>query len=132
MNRQGIIVIGSFLAACVFLLFTPSNLLAEESAAVAADTDAKLADLSDEEIDAIDEKLSKAMVLYYDRKYNQALPMFLDIADRIYLTIIHGEFEGDTFFPEFDESRWNLTSRSDYQADDRNPCDYSFLVYDRK
>ena len=34
--------------------------------------------------------------------YQQALP----IANRIYLTTIHKEYEADTFFPEFDQSQW--------------------------
>jgi dihydrofolate reductase len=56
----------------------------------------------------------------------------LDLADRLYLTMIHAEFEGDTFFPEFDETNWRLTSRTDQPSDERNPWEYSFLVYDRK
>jgi tetratricopeptide (TPR) repeat protein len=83
MKRQGIIVTGLFLAICIVSLIAAPHLQAEESQAVAKDTDAKLAELSDEEIDAIDEKLSRALVLYYDREFNQALPMFLDIAGRI-------------------------------------------------
>jgi tetratricopeptide (TPR) repeat protein len=83
MNRKGIIAARFFLTVCIVFLFASSNLMAQNSTLVEADTDAKLARLSDEEIDAIDEKLSKALVLYYDREFNQALPMFLDIADRI-------------------------------------------------
>jgi len=56
----------------------------------------------------------------------------LDLADRIYLTLIHAEIEGDTWFPEFDESAWELVERTDRRADEKNRYDYSFLVYERR
>ncbi len=33
---------------------------------------------------------------------------FLDKADRIYLTIIDEEFEGDVYFPDFDKENWEI------------------------
>jgi dihydrofolate reductase len=55
-----------------------------------------------------------------------------DLVDRIYLTRIHAEVEGDTFFPDFDLEEWKLVSEEHHEADDRNEFDYSFLVYERK
>jgi len=52
-------------------------------------------------------------------------------ADRVYLTRLHATYQGDVHFPPFDESRWDLVDRRDHQADAKNPCAYSFLVYDR-
>ena len=53
-------------------------------------------------------------------------------ADRLYLTRIHGEPEGDTYFPEFDDvSEWQLVDSEHYEADERNPYPYSFLTYER-
>lgn len=54
----------------------------------------------------------------------------MELADRIYLTRIHGEFEGDAFFPELDED-WKLTSEESHQKDEKNPFDYTFLVFDK-
>src|SRR5688572_21388613 len=48
--------------------------------------------------------------------YKQA--MFL--ADTIYLTEVHQEFEGDTFFSEIDTLLWQETSREEYKADEKN------------
>lgn len=56
----------------------------------------------------------------------------LDDADRLYMTYIDEEFEGDTFFPEYDESEWELTSKEKGIKDEKNPYDYYFCVYDRK
>ena len=54
------------------------------------------------------------------------------VADRLYITEIHHEFEGDTFFPEFEESEWTLSSSEKGIKDEKNPYDYYFNVYDRK
>jgi dihydrofolate reductase len=52
-----------------------------------------------------------------------------DLADKLYLTVIYHQFEGDTFFPEFDESRWSLIEKVDFPADSENPYPFSFLTY---
>lgn len=53
-------------------------------------------------------------------------------ADRMYLTRIHAEVEGDTFFPEFDDvSEWQLTDAEHFDADEKNDYPFSFLTYDR-
>lgn len=57
---------------------------------------------------------------------------FLPQADRIYLTEIHQDFEGDTYFPEFDQNEWQETSRQDFEADEKNQFAYSFLTLERK
>ncbi len=56
----------------------------------------------------------------------------MEKADAIYLTRIHDEFEGDTWFPEISEDQWEEVSREEHTADDKNPYDYTFLTYKRK
>ena len=53
-------------------------------------------------------------------------------ADRIYLTRIHAQFDGDTFFPPIDLGEWSLVSREQRLADDNNSHPFDFLVYDRR
>jgi dihydrofolate reductase len=55
-----------------------------------------------------------------------------DLVDRIYLTRIHAEVEGDTYFPDFDLEEWDLVSEEHHDADEKNEYPYSFLIYDRK
>jgi dihydrofolate reductase len=50
---------------------------------------------------------------------------------RIYMTVIHHEIDGDAHFPEMKMSEWLECERSDYQADAENAYDYSFITYDR-
>ncbi len=57
---------------------------------------------------------------------------FLAIADRLYLTFIHHDFEGDAYFPEFDINQWKEIKRIDNKADDKNPYNYSFVIFERK
>ncbi len=52
-------------------------------------------------------------------------------AERVYLTRLHADFEGDVFFPPFEETDWDLVSREDHRAAEGEPCDYSFLTYQR-
>lgn len=51
--------------------------------------------------------------------------------NRIYLTRIHASFEGDTFFP-VPGDEWKLVSEDKRKADEKNPYDHDFLVYERK
>ena len=59
--------------------------------------------------------------------YEQTLPL----ADRLYLTLVHAQVEGDTWFPEVDFTQWREKERKDYSADDKNQYDYSVVVYER-
>ncbi len=54
------------------------------------------------------------------------------LVDRLYITRVHAEVEGDTVFPEIDLKGWRLVSREDHDSDDRNEYPFSFLVYERK
>jgi dihydrofolate reductase len=55
----------------------------------------------------------------------------LSRADRIHLTLIDAQVEGDTFFPPIDASNWNLTFEELHKADDRNDHDCRFRVHER-
>lgn len=59
--------------------------------------------------------------------FKEAMP----IADRIYLTIIHQEFEGDVYFPKPDPNEWKMVSRKDFQPDEKNPYSYSFCQLEK-
>jgi dihydrofolate reductase len=67
------------------------------------------------------------MIIGGARLYADALPR----AGRMYLTLLHGSFDGDVHFPEFDEEAWREVSRESHAADDDAPCPYSFVVLER-
>lgn len=56
---------------------------------------------------------------------------FLPLAERIYLTVIDHDFEGDAYFPEFDETQWRETERRAYEPDEKNLYRYTFLTLER-
>ncbi len=75
-------------------------------------------------IDGVDE----VMIIGGDQIYQTSL----GLVDRIYLTKVHAEVEGDAWFTEVDWGQWKEFGREDFKAEDPNPYDYSFIVYDRK
>ena len=54
----------------------------------------------------------------------------IDIADKIYLTLVQEDFEGDTYFPEIGKE-WTKVFREDYEGDEKNEHKYSFIDYER-
>lgn len=60
--------------------------------------------------------------------FNTTLPA----ANRIYLTRIHQQFDGDVFFPEISESEWELVSSRFLAADEKNVYDHTYQVWERK
>lgn len=73
------------------------------------------------------EMAEEACVIGGEQIYKLALPK----ADRIYLTIIHADIEGDAYFPEIPEKKWQIVSEVRHEADEENPYPYTFLTYDR-
>ena len=53
-------------------------------------------------------------------------------ADRLYMTVVHADVEGDAWFPEFDQNEWQTIEEEHHRADEKNPCDYSFYILTRK
>jgi dihydrofolate reductase (EC 1.5.1.3) len=69
----------------------------------------------------------EVMIIGGGQIYAEALPM----VDRIYITQVHAEVDGDAFFPEVNWDEWEEIGREDFSASDNNPYDYSFVVYQR-
>jgi dihydrofolate reductase len=74
-------------------------------------------------IDGVDE----TVVIGGAQIYAEALAQ----ADILYITEVHAEVEGDTFFPDYDRSAWREAGREDFRAEGPNPYDYSFVIYQR-
>ena len=58
--------------------------------------------------------------------YGQALPL----ADRLYLTEIQADFEGDAWFPDFDRALWREIARERHRSE--GGLDYHFVTYERE
>ncbi|WP_240374487.1 dihydrofolate reductase [Bacillus piscicola] len=57
---------------------------------------------------------------------------FFPHAEKLYLTIIHDAFTGDTFFPKFDEEEWNVVDRKEGPTDDKNKYPHTYYTLTRK
>ncbi len=56
----------------------------------------------------------------------------LKCADRIYLTRVERDYEGDTSFPNVDWSAWRLVDEQRHERGEEYEGAFSFLTYDRK
>ena len=56
----------------------------------------------------------------------------LPIADRLYLTVVDAEPQGDVLMPDFDASAWRETSAESFVPDEKHAYGYQFTVYDRR
>ncbi len=59
--------------------------------------------------------------------YQEMLPL----TQRLYITLIHQQIEGDTFFPEFNKAEWQEIECVDHDVDAKNNYPYSFIILDR-
>ncbi len=75
------------------------------------------------------QKQQEVFILGGGEIYRQALDK--GWVDRIYLTEIKDDFDGDTYFPELDMKQWKETHREEFQADHQNPHNYAFVTLDK-
>lgn len=67
------------------------------------------------------------MVMGGEQIYRQAFPL----ADKLYLTKVHSDVQGDAYFTGFNENQWQQTSVQHFKSDDKNPYNYSFCVFEK-
>ena len=63
---------------------------------------------------------------------SQIFKEFFPIANKIYLTIIDNNFEGDTYFLEYNKKEWKETKKEEHKKDKENPYNYTFIVLERR
>ena len=87
-------------------------------------------------VKSIDEAISLAQAQQPDEVfiigggsiYQQILPLI----DRLYLTHIDAELQGDTYFPDYLPEQWQVIYQQDHQADEKNSYPYQFEILQRK
>jgi dihydrofolate reductase len=73
-------------------------------------------------------RASEVMIIGGAHLFEYVLP----IADKMYLTCIDHVFEGDTFFPSWDDQEWKIVSQERHYPDEENAYGYCFLELQRK
>ena len=85
-------------------------------------------------VHSIDEALKAAgdvdevMIIGGASFYEQMLPK----TDRLYLTFVHAELDGDAWFPEINNNDWNKVEKIVHKKDKENRYAHSFIILDRK
>jgi dihydrofolate reductase len=60
--------------------------------------------------------------------YRQSMPLL----DRIYLTRVFAEVEGDAYFPSLDPDEWKMVGEEAHESDEKNRYAYSFQLWERR
>ena len=59
--------------------------------------------------------------------YEQAM----SLCDRLYITEVDVEIDGDAYFPALDMTQWHEVSREHHEKDDSNEYAFDFVIYER-
>lgn len=76
----------------------------------------------------ITENAAERMVIGGHTIYALTLPL----AQRIYLTEVHADLSGDTYFPPYLQQEWVERERFDFPSDAQNAFPYSFVLLERR
>ncbi|MCF6768033.1 dihydrofolate reductase [Thiotrichales bacterium 19S11-10] len=58
--------------------------------------------------------------------------LFMPMVERIYLSTIEAEIEGDTFFPIWDQSNWACHSHQIFNKNKENDYPFKFEIWEKK
>jgi dihydrofolate reductase len=61
----------------------------------------------------------------------QIYQQFLNISNKMYLTHVDCELDGDRFFPEFNPDIWKILKREKFNKDDRHEYSFEIIEYER-
>ncbi len=70
----------------------------------------------------------EAFIIGGGQIYEMSMPYW----DRLYLTEVDLEIDGDVFFPKINFDEWNLKVNDLHEADEKNEHPYTFKIYEKK
>ncbi len=79
------------------------------------------------DLNELDAETGEIMVIGGAEIYRQCLPH----AQVLHITWVHGDFRGDTCFPEICWNEWHSQGQQGFAADTRHSCAYSFETFSR-
>ena len=84
---------------------------------------------------SLEEALEKATAAHYKEIFiiggGEIYRQSMAIANRIYLTRVHTQIDGDTFFPELKEAEWKMVAATECKADEKNAFDHTIEIWER-
>lgn len=70
------------------------------------------------------DSVEEVIIMGGGQLYKQMLPQ----ADKLYLTLINADIDGDTLFPDWTEFSWNEIEREHHAMDDSHAYDFDFVT----
>lgn len=58
--------------------------------------------------------------------------LLMPYANKMYITEIDKDFDGDVYFPEINKNEWKETEREQGPEDNENDFEYEYVTYERK
>lgn len=87
-------------------------------------------------VKSVDEAVALADELDYKEIFiiggGEIFMIAFDKAQKIYMTRVHADLEGDVFFPVIEKKDWKLVSSVDNPGDEKHPFAFTFEVWERK
>lgn len=77
--------------------------------------------------DALRHVEGDAFIFGGEQIYKLAMPY----VEKMYVTLVHADIDGDVHFPEYDKNEWQEISRESHKKDDKNQYDYDYVEYER-
>lgn len=102
-----------------------TNIVITNNEAWKADNAIKVSNIDDALKAAADTGAKEAFITGGGEIFRQSM----DIADTIYMTRVHADLAGDTFFPEIDPLLWTLDFERNMPADEKHAYALSFQTW---
>jgi len=87
-------------------------------------------------VGSLEEAIEKAKEIETEEAFiiggAQIYALALDMADTVYLTQVHHNFEGDAFFPVLDTNIWTETERKSFQPDEKHAYAFDFVTLEKR
>ncbi len=80
------------------------------------------------ELASVTDPGKEIMIIGGEQIYRQTIVF----AEKIYATYIHGNFDGDTFFPHISGKDWIISDYDFKNSDNVNHTPHSFVIYERR
>ena len=82
-------------------------------------------------VHSLDEALRRAGEDTYIIGGQQIFTLAFHLLDRVYVTEVDADIDGDTYFPELKPNEWREVERKRHDKDEKNEYDYSYVTYER-
>jgi len=61
----------------------------------------------------------------------QVYELAMPYVEKLYITAVHADIDGDVYFPAYNKDEWRETARDEHKKDDKNQYDFDFVELER-